>query len=163
MCPIIRSVNIPRFSLNCGTLKVRTAYSGLCSCRDMSSPWMWTVSRARARAQARPSTGVEWLSTKSGLQGELQKGAQQFVYISRQWTSSPSQLAKTVPNTACMITRTGTSDSGLIAPYRQRRAFREMMCAIQNISGRTWRDLYTLLRVYFWRLASSGISRHAVC
>lgn len=92
------------------------------------------------------------------------------LYISRQWTSSPSQWAKIVPSTTSMITRTGTSDSGLIALYhitshRQRRALRETVCAIQNILAHNWRDLYTrtLLHVYFWRLTFSGISRHAVC
>lgn len=121
-----------------------------------------------------------WPESKEGLPLELSGSGQSRVFkesfskghsssnISRQWTCSPSQRAKIVPSTTSMITRTGISDSGLIAPYhttsyRQRRALRETMCVIQNVSPRKWRDLNTLLFVYFWKLAFSGISRHAVC
>lgn len=158
MCPIIRPVIIRRFSLNCGKHKVHPDCSGLCSCRDFSSSWMWTVSRAEPK-QGHPPESV----------GSAQHKVRSFRRVLARCTAlcilQGSELAvhRSEQQLFRVNTSTGISDSSVNATYHI-TSHRESktMCVIQNISSRNWRDLYTLLHVYFQDWFFSGISHLVV-
>jgi hypothetical protein len=126
VCPIIRSVIIPRFSHNCGMLRMPLPIRG---CARAAT---WVRRKCGQFHEPRPESKGHPLELSGAAQSQFfkesfSKGLNRLD-ISRQWTSSPSQRAKIMTSTMSMITRTGTSYSGLIAPYhftshRQRGPF----------------------------------------